>query len=47
MTSLLTDAQWSKIHAFLKSHPRAYVDKEIACRRFVEGVLWILRSGTQ
>ncbi len=47
MRLLLTDAQWSKIHVFLRNHPQAYVGKKSACRRFVEGVLWILRSGAQ
>ena len=47
MTSLPTDAQWAKIHSFLRQHPRTYVGEESACRRFVEGVLWILRSGAQ
>ncbi len=47
MTSLLTDAQWQRIHTFLRDHPHVYVGDESACRRFVEGVLWILRSGAQ
>lgn len=43
----LEDEQWSKILLFLRSHPRAYVGAEGNCRRFVEGVLWIMRSGAQ
>ncbi len=41
------DDQWKKIYAFLKRHPRAYAGKEADCRRFVEGVLWMARSGAQ
>ena len=43
----LRDDQWKKIYAFLKSHPRAYAGAEADCRLFVEGVLWITRSGAQ
>jgi transposase len=48
MTSVnLTDAQWTKIVAFLKQDPNAYVGNEAEYRCFVEGVLWISRSGAQ
>ena len=43
----IPDDQWSKILNFLRSCRRAYVGKEADCRRFVEGVLWIARSGAQ
>jgi transposase len=43
----LTDEQWEKILTFLKQHPRIYVGQETECRRFVEGVFWMLRSGAQ
>ena len=46
-TVSLTDEQWTKIRTFLKDDPNAYVGNEIECRRFVEGVLWISRSGAQ
>ncbi len=47
-TVRLTDDQWAKIRAFLRSDPRAYLGRdEQACRRFVEAVLWIDRSGAQ
>lgn len=43
----LRNDQWEKLYAFLKKHPRAYAGEEDACRIFVEGVLWITRSGAQ
>jgi transposase len=44
----LTDDQWTKIRDFLRDDPNAYVGKdEQACRRFVEAVKWISRSGAQ
>jgi transposase len=39
--------QWRKIYAFLKAHPDVYTVNQQDCRRFVEGVLWILRTGAQ
>lgn len=47
MTVKLPDEQWSKILGFLRTCPDVYIGKEAACRRFVEGVLWIMRSGAQ
>jgi len=46
-TTKLRDDQWSKLLAFLHNHPRAYVGNEANCRRFVEAVLWIMRTGAQ
>jgi transposase len=43
----LTDEQWTKICSFLRQDVRAYVGQEEQCRRFVEGVLWMMRSGAQ
>ena len=44
----LTDEQWTKIRDFLKQDPNAYIGKdESACRRFVEAVKWMSRSGAQ
>lgn len=44
----LQDDQWSKILDFLRNDPHAFVAKnEEDCRRFVEGVLWVIRSGAQ
>ncbi len=41
----LGNDQWSKILEFLGSCPDLYVGQEDDCRRFVEGVLWMARSG--
>ncbi len=45
MTRKLRNDQWSKILGFLNSHPGVYVGKEAECYRFIEGVLWIARTG--
>lgn len=47
MSSQLTDYQWDRIQEFLAGHPRVYVGNAVQCRRFVEAVLWIVRSGAQ
>lgn len=46
-TVVLRDDHWLKILQFLHSYPKVYVGEETQCRRFVEGVLWIARSGAQ
>ena len=43
----LTDDQWTNIRDFLRQDPNAYVGNEADCRRFVEAVKWISRSGAQ
>src|SRR5579859_8184140 len=44
----LSDEDWSKIHAFLRQESRAYISRDDqACRRFVEAVKWMSRSGAQ
>ena len=43
----LSDGQWFKIRAFLRTHPRAYIGKEADCRLFVEAVHWIMCTGAQ
>ena len=47
MTIRLPDEQWAIIWAFLQDYQGIYLGTERQCRRFVEGVLWILRSGAQ
>jgi transposase len=44
---MLTEAQWATIGAFLAVHPRVYVGQPEECRRFLNAVLWVLRSGAQ
>ena len=46
-TVTLREDQWNKIYPYLQSHPRAYAGKEAECRLFLEGVLWVTRSGAQ
>ena len=46
-TRKITSKQWRIIIAFLRSHEHAYVGKQAECRRFIEGVQWILRTGAQ
>ena len=43
----LTPSQWPKVLEFLRSCSGVYVGQEAECRRFVEGVLWMARSGAQ
>lgn len=44
----LTDEQWQKILPVLKScQPQIRLGAGRDCRRFLEAVLWVLRSGAQ
>ena len=43
----LRDDDWMKIQAFLRSYPGIKVGAARKCRRFVEAVLWMSRSGAQ
>ena len=39
--------QWKKIYEYLSEFKEIYVQNEEQCRRFVEGVFWMVRSGSQ
>ena len=43
----LSECQWSKILQFLRGRTDLYVGQEAECRRFIEAVLWVDRSGAQ
>ena len=43
----LSPEQWDRILDFLRGCTGLYVGQEADCRRFVEAVLWINRSGAQ
>ena len=47
MTIRLADEQWQKIWMLLQGCTGIYLGSERKCRRFVEGALWMLRSGAQ
>jgi transposase len=47
LTVTLSDEQWRKVLPFLRAHPNTYVGREGECRKFLEAVLWITRSGAQ
>jgi transposase len=46
-TVKLREDEWKKIHDFLRECSQVYVGSAQKCRRFVEGVLWVSRSGAQ
>jgi transposase len=41
----LNDAQWASLMLVIQRIPHAWKRDEAALRRFVEAVLWILRTG--
>jgi transposase len=43
----LRDAEWKKLHEFLRDCGQVKVGSARKCRRFVEAVLWVSRSGAQ
>src|ERR1051326_4036486 len=47
MTVRLTDDQWQKILPVLKTCPQVRLGAGRDCRRFLEAVLWVTRSGAQ
>lgn len=45
---LTLDARlWERIYTFLQAQTDVYVGNDAACRRFIEGMLWMTRSGAQ
>lgn len=47
MSVKLRDDQWEKLHGFVQGHPGVYAGQSEDCRRFLEAVLWIAKSGAQ
>jgi transposase len=47
MTVKLNDEQWEKILPILKTFPQIRLGAGRDCRRFLEAVLWVDRSGAQ
>ena len=45
--SQINELQWPKIYDFLCLCPDVYAGNEADCRRFLDGVHWILRTGAQ
>jgi len=41
----LTNEKWTRIRKFLLSEPRVYVKDDAECRKFIEAVIWINRTG--
>jgi len=39
--------EWTKILAFLRTRQAIYIGNEARCRRFLDGVVWAMRSGAQ
>ena len=44
-TTELRNEQWLKMLQFLRSCPDLYVGGEDDCRRYMEAILWMARSG--
>jgi len=41
----IDENRWQKILAFLQTEDRVNIGKEAGCKRFIEAVLWMARSG--
>ena len=44
-TIKLSPEQWSRVLEFLRSQPDLYVGRESGCKRFIEAIIWMSRSG--
>ena len=40
-------SQWNRIYDYLSEFPDIYIKNEDGCRKFVEAVFWLARSGSQ
>lgn len=47
MLITLDNRVWQRILTFLRQQPDVYVGSPAHCRRFIEAVLWMTRSGAQ
>ena len=43
----LNNNQWQKIRSFLQTQKHLYIGNEEECRRFLEALVWMARSGAQ
>jgi transposase len=43
----INEAAWSKIFNFLKSLKKIYIMSEASCKRFLESIYWMSRTGAQ
>jgi transposase len=41
----ISDSSWEKLYKYLNEFNNIYTKQEDNCRRFVEGVFWMVRSG--
>jgi transposase len=46
-TITIPEKQWPKLYKFIQEQDGVYAGSEADLRRFLEAVLWILRSGAQ
>ena len=46
-TQRIGEAQWGRIYGYLCEYSDIYIRNEADCRRFVEAVFWMARSGAQ
>ena len=44
-TIKLSPEPWSRVLEFLRSQPDLYVGQESDCKRFIEAIIWMSRSG--
>lgn len=43
----INEFAWSKIYNFLKNHKQVYIVEEKKCRKFLDSIFWIARTGAQ